>query len=48
MKCGLVALAATGVTLTAYWQDSGILAKLVSELVSTAATASSNHCVPTL
>jgi hypothetical protein len=42
------ALAATGVTLTAYWQDSGILAKLVSKMVSTAALSSSNHCVPTL
>ena len=47
MKCEAFALAASGVTLTTFWQDSGILAKLVSILVSTAALASSTHCVST-
>jgi hypothetical protein len=47
MKCETVALAATVGTLTTFWQDSGILAKLVSILVSTAALASSTHCVST-
>ena len=48
MKCETVALAVSGVTLTAFRQDSGILAKLVSKMVSTAALSSSKHCVPTL
>ncbi len=43
------ALAGTGVTLTAFWQDSDILAKVVSILVSTAALSSSNPlCYNTL
>jgi hypothetical protein len=35
-------------TLTAFWQDSDILAKMVSVLVSTAALSSPTHCVTTL
>ncbi len=48
MKCEVIALADTGGTVPAFWQDSDILTKLVSNLVSTAALSSATHCVPTL
>jgi len=47
MKCEAFALAATVVTPTAFQQDTFVLTGLVSILVSTAALASSNRCVPT-
>ena len=47
MKCEVFALAASGVTVASFWQDSRILAKLVSILVSAGALSSSTHCVST-
>jgi len=41
------ALASTGVTLTAFWHDSDIIARLVSKMVSAAAPSSPTHCVTT-